>query len=364
MILHRYFARRFLLSFLAVLAVFGLFQFLLDLIEELRQAADGMRFAQVAQLSALKLPAGLYQIMPLVMILSTIALFLALARSSELVVARAAGRSGLVVLSAPVLVSALIGAVTVATMNPIVAATSQRYTDLREVLRSGEASTLSIGSEGLWLRQGGAEGQAVIRAARADADATLLYDVSIVTYAPGGGPDRRIVAREAALEEGAWRLRDARVWPLTPGLNPQLGARDHDTLRLPSSLTQENIRDRFGRPSDVAIWDLPAFIEELQVAGFSARRHVVWLQMEIARPVFLVSMVLIGAAFTMRPARAGGTGLSVLAAVLIGFGLYYVRNFAQIMGENGQLSPALAAWVPPVASLLLALGLVLQREDG
>ena len=170
MILHRYFARRFLLSFLAVLAVFGLFQFLLDLIEELRQAADGMRFAQVAQLSALKLPAGLYQIMPLVMILSTIALFLALARSSELVVARAAGRSGLVVVSAPVLVSALIGAVTVATMNPIVAATSQRYTDLREVLRSGEASTLSIGSEGLWLRQGGAEGQAVIRAARADAD--------------------------------------------------------------------------------------------------------------------------------------------------------------------------------------------------
>ena len=86
--------------------------------------------------------------------------------------------------------------------------------------------------------------------------------------------------------------------------------------------------------------------------------------MEFARPVFLVSMVLIGAAFTMRPARAGGTGLSVLAAVLIGFGLYYVRNFAQIMGENGQLSPALAAWVPPVASLLLALGLVLQREDG
>ncbi|WP_375258375.1 LPS export ABC transporter permease LptG [Citreimonas sp.] len=364
MILHYYFARRFLWTFLSVLAIFGLFQFLLDLIEELRAAEPDMVFGQVAQLTALKLPAGLYQIMPLVMILATIALFLALARSSELVVARASGRSGLVVLAAPVLVATVIGGLTVAMMNPIVAATSQRYTDLREEVRSGEMPTLSIGAEGLWLRQGGDEGRAVIRAARANAEATVLYDVDIVTYLPGGGPDRRIVAREAALEPGAWRLSDATVWPLTPGLNPQLGARDHATLTLPSSLTQENIRDRFGRPEDVSIWDLPAFISDLQVAGFSARRHLVWLQMELARPIFLVAMVLIGAAFTMRPARGARTGLAVLSAVLLGFGLYYVRNFAQIMGENGQLSPALAAWVPPVASLLLALGLVLQREDG
>ena len=34
------------------------------------------------------------------------------------------------------------------------------------------------------------------------------------------------------------------------------------------------------------------------------------------------------------------------------------------MGENGQLQPLLAAWVPPVAAVLLALGLVLQMEDG
>ena len=49
---------------------------------------------------------------------------------------------------------------------------------------------------------------------------------------------------------------------------------------------------------------------------------------------------------------------------MLGFGLYYVRNFAQILGENGQLNPLLAAWVPPVAALLLALGLVLQMEEG
>ncbi len=364
MILHFYFARRFLWLFLGLFAVFGIFQGLLDLVEELRSLPDGVSFAQVLQLVGLKLPEGLYQILPLVMILSTIALFLGLARSSELVVARASGRSGLAVLVAPVMVAALIGAMAVAVMNPIVAATSKRYADLRESYRSGDASVLSIGAEGLWLRQGGPEGQSVIHAQRASTDATVLFDVSFVTYAPNGGPAQRITAREARLEDGAWLLHQAKAWPLAAGLNPEVGAKNHATLRLPSTLTQDSIRDRFGRPSAIAIWDLPAFINELSDAGFSARRHVVWYQMELARPVFLMAMVLIGAGFTMRPTRLGRTGLAVLSAVLLGFGLYYVRNFAQILGENGQLAPFIAAWVPPLASVLLALGLVLHMEDG
>ena len=94
MTLHYYFARRFLWTFLAILSVFAIFQALLDLVEELRRLDDNVGFGAVVQLVALKLPEGLYQILPLVMILATIALFLALARSSELVVARAAGRSG------------------------------------------------------------------------------------------------------------------------------------------------------------------------------------------------------------------------------------------------------------------------------
>ena len=146
--------------------------------------------------------------------------------------------------------------------------------------------------------------------------------------------------------------------------NPEDGAETLDSLTLPSSLTQDSIRDSFGTPSAVSVWQLPAFIEGLEEAGFSARRHQVWLQMELARPVFLVAMLLVGAAFTMRHSRFGGTGPAVLASVLLGFGLYYVRNFAQILGENGQLDPVLAAWTPPVASVILALGLIVNMEDG
>lgn len=364
MILHAYFARRFLWMFLSVFTVFFLFLLLLDLVEQLRRFDESVGFGQVLRLTLLNAPQSLYQMLPLVVILSTIALFLGLARSSELVVTRAAGRSGLTVLVAPVTVAALIGALAVGMFNPIVAATSKRFSDLSERFENGGSNALSIGAEGLWLRQGDADGQTVIRASRANPTATVLFDVTFVAYESGGGPMRRIEAEEAALEEGAWVLRNAKSWPLGTGQNPETAAERHDSLRLTSTLTQESIRDRFGNPSAVSIWDLPAFISELEQAGFSARRHIVWLQMELARPLFLVALVLIGAGFTMRHSRLGRTGIAVLAAILLGFGLYYIRNFAQILGENGQIDPMLAAWVPPVASLLLALGLILHMEDG
>lgn len=363
MTMHLYFARRFLVPFLSILSIFGLLQILLDMIEQLRRF-DDISFSDILQLTFLKLPEGLYELIPLVVALAAIAMFLSLARSSELVVARASGRSGVVLLLAPCLVAFCIGILALAMGNPIVAATSKRFDTLSDQLRNDDGSTLSIGSEGLWLRQGADGGQTVISARSADAEGTMLYDVSFLAYAPNGGPTTRILAQTAELMVGAWHLNEVKLWNLEEGINSEAEAELLDSYQLASPLTQDDIRDRFGKPSAVPIWELPDFIAGLENAGFTAQRYVVWLQVELARPMFLLAMVLVAAVFTMRPQRGGRTGLSVLAAVLLGFSLYYVRNFALVLGENGQIPAVLAAWVPPSAALMLGLGLVLQREDG
>jgi lipopolysaccharide export system permease protein len=54
----------------------------------------------------------------------------------------------------------------------------------------------------------------------------------------------------------------------------------------------------------------------------------------------------------------------VLAAILLGFGVYFIRDFAEVLGESGQLPAALVAWAPPVAAILLAVGVLLHTEDG
>ncbi len=364
MILHRYFAIRFLKAFAGVFAVFFLIMVFLDLVEQLRRfSGTEASLPDIIGLTMLNVPEGIYRILPLIMIIATVALFLSLARSSEMVVTRAAGRSAIRALLSPVTMAFMIGVFGVAMLNPIVAATSREFEARSNALR-GEDRVLTLGSTGLWLRQGDSDSQTVIRAEGANLDGTELMNATFLTFSPEGTPQERIAAAQARLIDGAWFLEDTKIWPLQGVITPEANADEQATFILPSTLTPDQIRDSFGTPSSIPIYDLPAFIARLQAAGFSAQRHEVWLQTELALPVFLVAMVMIGASFTLRHQRGGRTGMMVLFAILLSFGIYFIRNFAAILGENGQLPAALAAWAPPVAAIGLALGFLLHKEDG
>ncbi|MCH2077364.1 MAG: LPS export ABC transporter permease LptG [Rhodobacteraceae bacterium] len=365
MILHRYFAYRFLKTFGAVFLIFLGLSILFDLADQVRRfAGDGVSFGQMLQLSLLSAPVSYYRILPIIMLIATLTLLLSLSRSSELVVARAAGRSALRALAAPALMAFLIGVITVAVLNPLTAAMSKEYEQRVNDIDDDGSSVLSISDEGLWLRQGTADSQTVIRALSSNLDGTTLEGVTFISFARDGEPVRRIEAATATLTEGGWNLVDAKAWPLSRTPNPEQAARVYEELRIPSDLTREGIRDSFGTPSAIPIWDLPAFIEQLERAGFSARRHLVWFHIELALPAFMVAMLLVAAGFTMRHTRVSRTDLMVLYAVMLGFGLYFIRNFAQILGENGQMPVLLAAWAPPLGAIGLALGLLLHLEDG
>ena len=133
---------------------------------------------------------------------------------------------------------------------------------------------------------------------------------------------------------------------------------------LPGFRPADTIRDSFGTPSAIPIWELPSYIAGLEKAGFSARNHQVWMQMQLALPLLLASMVLMAAGFTMRHARFGKAGQMVLFALLSGFAIFFLRNFAQVLGVSGQIPIVMAAWAPPLAAFLLAVGLLLHLEDG
>ncbi|MEM9342662.1 MAG: LPS export ABC transporter permease LptG [Pseudomonadota bacterium] len=365
MTLHLYFARRYLLSFAAVFAALFTILVLIDMVEQIRRFSEtDIGFGTLVNLTLLNVPESVYRILPLVAILSGIAMFVGLSRTSELVIARAAGRSALTSVFSPVFVAIAIGILCVAILNPIVAATSKQYEVVSGRYLGSQTSVLSVSPEGLWLRQGGEDGQTVIRAQRANLDGTVLFQATFMAFDDEGRPIQRLEAASAELTPGAWMLRDTKEWFFEGTPNPEQDAKLHDTLSVPTNLTRDEISDSFGTPSAIPIWELPGFITRLEDAGFSARQHRVWFQMELAMPVLLGAMVLVAAGFTLRPERFGRTGLMVAFALSLGFMLYFVRNFAQILGEQGQVPISLAAWGPPMAALLLPLGLLLHLEDG
>ncbi|MFN4098637.1 MAG: LPS export ABC transporter permease LptG [Pararhodobacter sp.] len=361
-----YLVRRLAVSFGLISAVFFGMLLLFEIVEMMRRfGGREIGMGQIVWLSALRVPATFYQILPLLVILSSMAMFLGLARSSELVVIRSAGRSARRMLREPLIATVLFGALVVAGLNPLVAGASRAYQDRLQALQTpDQQAQISLDGSALWLRQGDARGQTVIRAQSVEPDGLGFRGVSFLLFERVTGiPLMRIEASEARLVPGRWLLTGAKRWDLRAA-NPERDAETFPALELDSDLTGERIRESFARAGTLSVWDLPAFIRALDRAGLSSRPYQAQFHAELALPLLMAAMLMVGAVLCFRHTRAGGASTRVLLTVLAGFALFFLRNFAQVLGENGQIPLLLAVWTPPIASMLLALGILLHLEDG
>ncbi len=363
MILARYLTRRLGVSFAMVAGVFLSMLLLLDMVEQMRRlAAQSPGFAQILRLSLLNLPEGFYEIAPLMLMLAAMWVGLGWSRSSEFVVIRATGRSLPQLMIWPAIAVMVASAGFVAVMNPMVAGASQEYSRLSAQLRGRTTGTAALVEDGLWLRQADALGQTVITARSAEATGTILHDVTFLVFDDSNGLSQRLRATRADLRPGQWQLSGVTLWDLSQR-NPEQSAAHRDRMALPTDLTPEQIRDSFAQVRTIPLAQLPGFIAALERAGFAALEHRMRLQMELALPVLLTGMVLLALALSIHHMRAGGAGRRALVTILAGFSLFFLRNFAQVLGESGQIPVLLAAWGLPVATMLLAIGLMLNTEE-
>ena len=364
MTLHTYFAMKYFKILSITLSLMSLFLILIDLIEHARRFSNLVEIIGIVHLTLLNAPKSIYAIVDLIVLISSIVFFVSMSKTNELVIVRGAGRSVYGAIFSPVIVSLIFGMFILAIFNPLVAATSKTYLNVKETYLKGEKAAFSIGSEGLWLRQGNNSEQAVIRANRANYDGSILYDVTIFSFAENGSVTRRLDAQKAIILDQNWQLENVKEWPLEQGHSSEKNAKFRQKLIIPSNLTKEEIRERISDPSSVSIWDLKSYIVQLKTAGFSVIRYEVRFHSELSHPLFLVSMVLIGCAFTIKNFAGNKKSLAVITSVTLGFALYYVRNFAQLLAESGQLNIIAATWISSVSSILIALGLILHMEDG
>ncbi|MBK0398849.1 LPS export ABC transporter permease LptG [Limibaculum sp. M0105] len=369
-----YVLRRFLgIALGAFLAVFALVA-IVDLVELMRaNRSGGAGFTDLIVMALMRAPSITITAAPFTVLLASMTCFAWFARSSELVVMRGAGVSVWIIL-APVLTAAvMLGVLAFAVYNPVASALSGRFMQLEERFFGRSSSALSVSADGLWLRQGDQNGQTVINAARASGPVDRLWDVSIFQFSTTDQLTRRIDARSAALGDQVWRLSGVQRWDFSAS-DPDEGdsgvmqretvAVAIDEMTIPTDLTTARIQESFAPPDTISFWKLPEFVRLLEDSGFSSARHRLHWHALLAVPVAFAAMVLVGAAFSMRHVRFGGLGMMALGCVISGFAYFFLSDIARALGSSGAIPVTVAAWAPPAAAVLLALGLLLHFEDG
>jgi len=357
-----YIGRNFLMSFLGFF--FGLLTliFLLDSIELLRRASSkpDVTLFVVVQMAFLKLPHMGQLLFPFAALFGGMTAFWRLSRSQELAVTRAAGISVWQFLLPALILAALLGVFKVTALNPLSSAMLARFQAMEAIHLKGQKSVLALSGNGLWLRQGTAEGHAVVHAVSLLQTGDRVELQNTITYLFQGQDTfiGRVDAERAILGDGFWHMENA--WVNSPEAPPE----HLDEYWLETDLTMTRIQDNFAAPETMSFWKLPEFIKTLEDAGFSAIRHRLQWHALLASPLLMCAMVLIAATFTLRHARRGATTFVIASGVFTGFILYFFSDVVYALGLSDSIPVTLAAWAPSGVAAMLGLAMLLHLEDG
>jgi lipopolysaccharide export system permease protein len=245
--------------------------------------------------------------------------------------------------------------VSVALYNPLSAIAKEEAERIEtQIFRGGRVNT----DTSLWIRQRSIDGQAIVRAEQSSDGGTHLSAVTAFVFHHDGSFQERVEAASGELKPGFWELRNARVTA------PEEETTAHDTYLLATNLTAEQVTQSFVAPESVSFWRLKDMAWRTEQAGLDSNRYLMRYQTLLARPLLLVAMVLIAAAFSLRFFRFGGVARTVAGGVAAGFVLYVATKLVGDLGGAGLLSPPVAAWTPAIIGSLLGTLTLLNQEDG
>lgn len=333
--------------------------FMIDFIELLRrhgEAKDVSAFV-VAQISLFRVPHITERIIPFTVLVGTMVCYLNLSRRLELVVARSAGMSAWQFVKPAGVLALLIGLLVTMVYNPISATLRERSEQLEASLSGGNRSPL-LSHSGFWLRQRNQDGQSIINAASSRQQGADLSDVSIFLLDNSDGYIGRIEAKRASLHDGYWRLEEARVY-----VGETLPT-NHASYELKTNLTRAQIQESFATPETVPFWQLSTLIGLAESSGLAAVGYRLQYYQLMVLPLYLVAMVLLAAAVSLRLFRFGGVQRMVLGGVTAGFLLYVLSKVAGDLSKANVMAPAMAAVLPPFLGGVVGFVALLYQEDG
>lgn len=363
-LLFRYLFREIVKGIVLAASIVGSLVFVVDYVELSRRmdAQPEVNSIQVLQLTFLKMPGMIEQTLPFIVLFGVMWVMFRLNRRSELVAMRAASMSAWQFAMPSVLIALILGILATTVLNPLAANMNAQFERERITLLEAEESKDEGSGKAIWFREATDNGIVVIRAGNVIAQTRTLYDLSFFYYTlrADGTPvfQHRINAKRGILQPGFWQLENA------DDVSKEKDPRHFNTLALTTKIAPSALLGDSVRASSLSIYALPDMIAESKKAGFGTRRYRLQLHQLLSLPLTLAAMALIGAAFSFKLVRLGGTLRLALTAGAAGFALYFASDILQTLGATQVLPPMVAIWAAPVFVFFAGLARITILEDG
>ena len=356
-LMDRYLVREFLMYMGLGLGVAATLFVVGDLIQDLdRYLRTKPPLVYIFEHFVFRLPAGLYQGLPIIVLIATIFLFLALSRQHELTALKAAGVS-LYRVSLPILLLAFLVSVgSVAFQETLLPMLNSKGEEVDRIKIRGEMPRHLQRRSQIWYRSSESR---FFRLELLDPAGKQMDGVTVFEIDRGFRLLDRLDAARAF-----WRPAG---WEFERGTFREFGA-DGSAESVPFTLTAlelpESINDfiQIQKPADtMSFRELRAYMQKLQESGHQVGKYLVQLYSKLSFPLVHVIMALVAIPFALQWPR-GGRIIGIGLAIGISMGYWVVNSLAISFAKADLLPPVLAAWTANVVFAGLGISLFLRAR--
>jgi lipopolysaccharide export system permease protein len=190
-----------------------------------------------------------------------------------------------------------------------------------------------------------------------DASKRMMRDVTMIRYWQNK-PVAVICAKEAVWKEGnAWSFREGYTQNLGAEYTMAMPFEKLDTKEIRFDKTPQQLALYRKKSEEFSFSELRSFIGMRQHDGDDVTELRVQLYQKIALPLASLVFALIGTPLGLRPHRSSsamGLGLSIV----IIFGYWVLMHYMTILGNNGAVTPAAAAFIPTMVGVAAGAALI------
>ena len=353
-----YVGRQFALRFLGLLAFFVIVLQMLDLLNKSEDilAVEGATSMQVLRYISLRAPQIASQFAPFAALLSVVVTLSMLNMRSEITVMRAAGMSVHRVLFP---IGAACGAIAFAHFvlheQVVVPATEKLdYWEANDYAAdlppdSGTRVDVRLAYEGEFIHA---------ESAARSGDGVRLSGVTINALDAAGLVARKVEARLASFEDGAWRLIDVKTFDVET-----LEVARADIVSWATSLDPELLFALSLNPDRTPIGELARKIGQLRADGADARAATTSLLSRFSKPMATLAMPLLGAIAGFGVRRQGNQLARAVVGAALGFSYFVAENLMLALGKLGVAPAMLGAFFPFALFMVVGFSILLAMEN-
>lgn len=341
-----------LLSVCAFIAIY----LVVDVFQGIRMIMDHKPAVQlIFKLYLLKVPNIVSQVIPVVVLLSTIITLGLLSKNSEVVAMKSSGISLYSIVFPVLVISIAVSFLSFFSNEYILPYTNRMVKFIERVDIRKETPKRLFKQDKIWYRSE----NAIYNIQFFNPETNTLKGIVIYYIGDGFKLTKRLEAREAKWDGTAWIFYDAIENVFN---NDGITGNSYKkiTVKLPESpdvlKTEERVAEEMG------FRELKAYIKRLKGEGYDSSRLVVDLYSKLSYPFTSFIMAFLGIPFALKSGRSGGFALGVFISVLIGFGYWLVMSISLSLGRVEALPPLIAAWGANVIFGLIGVLMMMKAE--